>query len=136
MASEYVVDFGRLPKGIVDGQDGTAGYPGDGTDALAFEQANGDLGASESFSHGVFLWVGGSTGGLQKQNPRRIAPAGVGVLCCFCLPDPRRRVRNDACYDHAHDDRFHQKGSGRTEGMGCVHWISGRIGKKLFENYE
>jgi len=52
----------------------------------------------------VSFGVGGATGGLQKQNPRRFAPAGVGVSVLFALPDPRRRVRNDAYDDYAYDN--------------------------------
>src|SRR6185369_13493701 len=64
------------------------------------------------------LVVGGATGGLQKQNPRRFAPAGVGEVCLFALPDPRRRVRNDAYYDdYTYDDRRCRSGSQRGDGF-------------------
>jgi hypothetical protein len=69
-----------------------------------------------------------------KTNPRRFAPAGFGVLCCFCLPDPRRRVRNDAYYDYAYDDRFHCDGNGGAVGTVCVHGIF-EWGQKTLPNY-
>src|SRR5512139_805715 len=66
--------------------------------------------------------------GSKTKPPPVCAGGGWGVWSCFCLPDPRRRVHNDAYYDHAYDDRFHCKGSGGAEGAECVHRISGICG--------
>jgi hypothetical protein len=102
-----MTDDGRLPKSIVNRQDGAPGVTGNDTDALAFEQANGHLGASQCFIHGVLLAVGGLTGRLQNKTPAGLRRRGLGKAVYSALPDPRRRVHNDAYDDYAYDDRLH-----------------------------
>ena len=76
-----------------------------------------------------FGWVAQPAG--SKTKPRRFSPAGFGVLCCFCLPDPRRRVLDDAYYDYAYDDRFNCKCRELAGGTVCVHaGFGGEIQKK------
>ncbi len=50
------------------------------------------------------MLVGGTTGGLQKQNPAGLRRRGLGKSVLFLLPEPRRRVCNDAYYDAYYDD--------------------------------
>ncbi len=130
VAGQHVVDRGRLAEGIVDRQDGAARYAGDGADALAFEQAHGDLGAGEGFGHGDLLsgcWLNRRA---PKQNPRRFAPAGVGEFCtALCLPDPLRRVRNDAYDDDAYDDRRYCTGSSARKSREA--FIGMGLGRKI-----
>jgi hypothetical protein len=81
-----------------------------------------------------FRLVAQPAGSKNKTPP--VCAGGVWGSVLLCLPDPRRRVRNDAYYDYAYDDRFHCKGSGRAEGTECVHADFQGMGEKQFENYE
>jgi len=72
------------------------------------------------------LLVGGTTGGLQKQNPAGLRRRGLGKSVLFLLPDPRRRVCNDAYYDdYADDNSRHCTGRAGAEVAGVGH---GRFG--------
>jgi hypothetical protein len=106
VACKNVVNLGGLPEGVVDWQDGAARDAGNGAYALAFEQAHRDLRAGKCFGHEALLVVSGLAGGVSRnENPRRLRRRGLGNLSAAFLPDPRRRVRNDA-YDYdAYDDR-------------------------------
>lgn len=76
------------------------------------------------------MLVGGTTGGLQKQNPAGLRRRGLGKSVLFLLPDPRRRVCNDAYYDdYADDNSRHCTGRAGAEVAGVGHGGMGSVQK-------
>jgi len=78
------------------------------------------------------LLVAGTTGGLQKQNPAGLRRRGLGKSVLFLLPDPRRRVCNDAYDDdYADDNSRHCTGRAGAEAAGVGHGgIGGAVEKR------